>query len=119
MTTELWIALAFSALATFLMRAWPAVWMQKRLAEKANEASASGNPPQTTAMPLWLSILGPTMIAAMTGVSLVPAAPGLNHAAATMIGLMATLLVWWRTRSLGWPVVAGVVAFGVVYAIFS
>jgi predicted branched-subunit amino acid permease len=29
-------------------------------------------------------------------------------------GLSITLLVWWRLRSLGWPVAAGVAAFGLV-----
>ncbi|AFV00807.1 AzlD domain-containing protein [Simiduia agarivorans] len=112
MSTELWLALAFSALVTFAMRAWPAVWMRTRLNQPA-EASADLSAPRP--MPLWLSVLGPTMIAAMTGVSLVPAVPDVHHAVASACGLLATLLAWWRTRSLGWPVVAGVVAFGVVY----
>ncbi|MGO1887201.1 MAG: AzlD domain-containing protein, partial [Halomonas sp.] len=28
--------------------------------------------------------------------------------------LSVTLLVWWRLRSLGWPVAAGVAVFGAV-----
>lgn len=33
---------------------------------------------------------------------------------ATAVGGCITLLVWWKTKSLGWPVVSGVVVFGVV-----
>jgi branched-subunit amino acid transport protein len=65
-------------------------------------------------MPKWLGVLGPVMIAAMLGVSLVPETASLNSWLATFVGVSFTLLVWSRTKSLGWPVLMGVAAFGAV-----
>ena len=113
MAVELWIALALSALGTFAMRALPTAWMRRHLDQRAR-AEAAGQP-GAAPMPVWLSVLGPTMIAAMFGVSLVPAQLTLAHGLATVCGVVATLLVWRRTHSLGWPVIAGVLLFGLVY----
>lgn len=104
MSTELWLAVAVSAIGTLLMRIVPFLWMQRRL----NSATGLNN------MPQWLGILGPLMIAAVLGVSIVPINPSAIAWIATAIGLSVTLLVWWRLRSLGWPVAAGVAVFGVV-----
>lgn len=107
MSSALWLAVVVSALGTLLMRVVPFLWMQRRL----NSATGINN------MPQWLGILGPLMIAAVLGVSIMPVNPSAVSWLATAIGLMVTLLVWWRLRSLGWPVAAGVVVFGLVQVI--
>ena len=107
MAGELWVAVMVAAAGTFLMRLLPLVWMQRRLAREDSQGA-------TAAMPKWLGVLGPVMIAAMLGASLVPVAGTLNAWVATAVGGCVTLMVWRKTRSLGWPVVWGVVAFGVV-----
>lgn len=104
MSTALWLAVVVSALGTLLMRVVPFMWMQRRL-----DSDTGMN-----AMPQWLGILGPLMIAAVLGVSIVPVTPSVMSWVATVIGLGVTLLVWWRLRSLGWPVAAGVAVFGLV-----
>lgn len=104
MSHALWLAVVASALGTLLMRVVPFLWMQQRL----NSDTGLNN------MPQWLSILGPMMIAAVLGVSIVPVNPNSASWVATAIGLGVTLWVWWRMRSLGWPVAAGVGCFGVV-----
>ncbi|WP_249978623.1 AzlD domain-containing protein [Vreelandella olivaria] len=104
MSHALWLAVVASALGTLLMRVVPFLWMQRRL----NSDTGLSN------MPQWLGILGPMMIAAVLGVSIVPVNPNTISWLATAIGLVVTLLVWWRVRSLGWPVAAGVCIYGVV-----
>nr|WP_298969006.1 AzlD domain-containing protein [uncultured Halomonas sp.] len=104
MSSALWLAVVASALGTLLMRVIPFLWMQRRL----NSASGINN------MPQWLGILGPLMIAAVLGVSLMPVNQSATSWVATVIGLSVTLLVWWKLRSLGWPVAAGVAVFGLV-----
>ncbi|RBI65410.1 AzlD domain-containing protein [Vreelandella sulfidaeris] len=104
MSSALWLAVVASALGTLLLRVIPFLWMQRRL----NSASGINN------MPQWLGILGPLMIAAVLGVSLMPVNPSATSWVATVIGLSVTLLVWWKLRSLGWPVAAGVAVFGLV-----
>ncbi|MCH4811016.1 AzlD domain-containing protein [Vreelandella neptunia] len=107
MSTSLWLAIFASALGTLLMRVVPFLWMQRRL----NSETGLNN------MPQWLGILGPLMIAAVLGVSIMPVNPSAISWLATAIGLFVTLLVWWRVRSLGWPVAAGVAVYGVVQVI--
>lgn len=104
MSSGLWLAVVVSALGTLLMRVVPFLWMQRRL----NSATGINN------MPQWLGILGPLMIAAVLGVSIMPVNPSAISWLSTAIGLSVTLLVWWRLRSLGWPVAAGVVVYGAV-----
>ena len=104
MSSAMWIAVIICALGTLLMRVVPFLWMQRRL----NSESGLNN------MPQWLGILGPLMIAAVLGVSIVPVNPSAVSWIATAIGLSVTLLVWSRVRSLGWPVAAGVAVFGMV-----
>ena len=105
MGSELWIALLATALGTFLMRALPLLWMRRHLIRK--QASNT-----LDAMPSWLTVLGPLMIAAMFGVSLVPSSINTSTCLSTAVGTLATYLVWWRTRSLGWPVFFGVAVYG-------
>lgn len=102
MHSALWLAVLASAVGTLLMRLLPLLWMRRRL-ERDNSLEA---------MPQWLGILGPVMIAAMLGVSLVPATLDARSWLATAIGALVTLFVWWRLRSLGWPVAAGVATYG-------
>lgn len=104
MNTGLWIALVASALGTLLIRVVPFLWMQRRL----DSQTGLNN------MPQWLGILGPLMIAAVLGVSIMPVNPSAISWIATAIGLGVTLMVWWRLRSLGWPVAAGVAVYGAV-----
>lgn len=107
MSVEIWIAIGLSALGTFLLRLLPLVWMKRHLQRQQIAAT-------DTSMPVWLTVLAPTMIAAMFGVSLVPVNPSLTAWVATGLGILSTLAVWRRTRSLGWPVCAGVLVFGLV-----
>jgi len=107
MSVELWVGMIVAALGTYLIRLLPLLWMQRRL----TRSNAEGN---VDALPKWLVILGPMMIAAVLGVSLVPRTPDIAGWLATLVGLGVTLVVWRRTRSLGWPVVAGVLTFGIV-----
>ena len=107
MDSALWIALMATAAGTLFMRALPLLWMQRHLDRRNDENTVE-------AMPTWLSVLGPAMIAAMFGVSLVPTTVTLTSWLATACGVLLTLLVWYRTRSLGWPVFAGVTMYGTV-----
>ncbi|WFF40115.1 AzlD domain-containing protein [Salinicola endophyticus] len=107
MSVELWIALLAGALGTYLIRLLPLLWMQRRLRHSRERAG-------TESMPAWLGVLGPMMIAAVLGVSLVPRVPDATGWIATLVGLAATLLTWRRTRSLGLPVIVGVATFGVM-----
>jgi branched-subunit amino acid transport protein len=70
-------------------------------------------------MPVWLTVLGPAMIAAMLGVSLVPGSFTIGAAVASVTAVVLTLLVWRRTRSLGWPVLVGVMTYGAVTLAFG
>ncbi|MFC6632438.1 AzlD domain-containing protein [Microbulbifer taiwanensis] len=107
MDSAIWIALLATAAGTLFMRALPLLWMQRHL-DRQNDKST------VEAMPVWLSVLGPTMIAAMFGVSLVPTTATPASWLATACGVLVTLFVWYRTRSLGWPVFAGVGTYGAV-----
>lgn len=102
MSSALWIAVVISALGTLLMRVVPFLWMQRRM----------GSEEGLNAMPQWLAVLGPLMIAAVFGVSIVPVEPSPLSWLATAIGLGVALLVWRRTRSMGWPVAVAVATYG-------
>jgi branched-subunit amino acid transport protein len=105
---QVWLVLLIIAAGTFLLRALPLWWMQRHL-QKQKSAE------QPTNAPWWLTVLGPAMIAAMLGVSLLPAEPAPASLLATVAGCVATLLLWRKTRSLGWPVVVGVASYALVY----
>ncbi|MGM0783801.1 MAG: AzlD domain-containing protein [Pseudomonadota bacterium] len=112
MSTALWLAVLASALGTLLMRMLPLLWMQRRLERSDSDDGLD-------AMPQWLGILGPLMIAAVLGTSLVPTTIDATSWLATAIGVLATLAVWWRLRSLGWPIAAGVAAYGAVVTLLG
>ncbi|OOV87077.1 branched-chain amino acid ABC transporter [Oceanospirillum linum] len=107
METSMWLALASIALGTYLLRLLPYLWMKAALTKKQMEGGIS-------AMPSWLTILGPTMIAAMFGTSLVPAHLDTISWLATGAGTLVTFAVWTRTRSMGLPILCGVAAFGMI-----
>jgi len=107
MDESIWIAVLATTAGTLAMRVLPLLWMQRHLARR-HEGNNAGT------MPAWLSVLGPSMIAAMLGVSLVPATFTVASWLATTFGVLLTLVVWYRTQSLGWPVVAGVLTYGAV-----
>ncbi|WP_169566755.1 AzlD domain-containing protein [Sneathiella limimaris] len=111
MPNDIWIALIASAVGTFFIRVLPLIWMQRHIARrKSQEAVAE--------LPTWLSVFGPLMIAAMFGVSLVPATMSTETWFSTIVSALVTLIAWWFKRSLGWPVFAGVMTYGVVTVIF-
>lgn len=112
MSSAMWIAVIASAVGTLLMRLLPMLWMRRRLERLDPDDGID-------AMPQWLGILGPLMIAAVLGTSLMPKAPDAVSWLATGVGVLATLAVWWRIRTLGWPVAAGVAAFGAVVMLAS
>ena len=86
MDRGLWIALIATAAGTFLMRTRPLVYMQRHLLKQSNKDAAEN-------MPVWLGVLGPSMVAAMFGTSLIPATSGAASWSATALGLIATFLV--------------------------
>ena len=107
MSVDVWIAMGICAVGTFLLRLIPMIWMQRHL-QRQQAAAVDAQ------MPVWLTVLAPTMIAAMFGVSLVPAHSSFTAWVATALGILTPFGVWRRTRSLGWPVCAGVLMFGAV-----
>lgn len=109
LNNQLWWVLIICALGTFAMRALPLLWMRRHLDNKG----------QGSELPLWLRVLGPAMIAAMMGVSLVPGEINIATVCASIMGVAVTLMTWWRVRSLGLPVLLGVLAYGVVFALLS
>jgi branched-subunit amino acid transport protein len=106
MDKALWTALIATAAGTFAMRSLPLIYMQRHL-QKSDKDTAEN-------MPAWLGVLGPSMIAAMFGTSLIPSTSSVAAWSATAFGLIATFLTWKRTKSLGWPIIAGVAAYGIV-----
>jgi branched-subunit amino acid transport protein len=106
MDNALWITMISIAIGTYLMRMVPFVWMSRRLNRHLDG-------PVLENKSIWLSVLGPTMIAAMFGTSLVPASPSLLAWCATVLGTLATILVWRWKPSLGLPVFVGVLTFGI------
>ena len=112
MNQDLWVALFIIAAGTYLLRVIPLIWMQRKLIQ--HEKKGSVKPP-----PDWLTVLGPTMISAMFGASLVPTHPTFAAWVATALGMLATLAVWIRTRSMGLPTLTGVFVFGVLTVLFG
>lgn len=104
MTEGLWLTVIGVALGTLAMRMLPLLWIQRRQQLSKNHAG----------VPHWLSVLAPMMIAAMLGASLMPAEPSPSAWLATLAGGLATLAVWRKTHSLGWPVICGVASFAAV-----
>lgn len=111
MSTELWVAVISIGLGTFALRLFPLLWMRHYVEKHADKEALD-------AIPHWLSILGPLMIAAMLGVSLVPSQQGFLPWLMIMFGCLATTMTWKYTRSIGLPVCAGVLLFGILQLVF-
>lgn len=110
MRVDIWIAIVVAAIGTYALRVVPLLWTQRHFNKhKANNTEAR--------LPTWLSVLGPLMIAAMLGASLIPKAPSAASWIATAIGTVVTVLVWRKFKSLGLPVFCGVLSFGVAFGI--
>ncbi len=110
MHVDIWIAIVVAAIGTYALRVVPLLWTQRHFNKhKANNTEAR--------LPTWLSVLGPLMIAAMLGASLIPKAPSAASWIATAIGTVVTVLVWRKFKSLGLPVFCGVLSFGVAFGI--
>jgi branched-subunit amino acid transport protein len=102
-----WLTLITIALGTYLMRVGPLYWMSHRI-KRSDNSSTPGH------VPVWLTVMGPVMIAAMFGTSLIPSTPSTLTWLATAIGTVATLLTWYKTRTLGLPILFGVVVYGLI-----
>ena len=110
MHVDIWIAIVVAAIGTYALRVVPLLWTQRHFNKhKANNTEAR--------LPTWLSVLGPLMIAAMLGASLIPKAPSAASWIATAIGTVVTVVVWRKFKSLGLPVFCGVLSFGVAFGI--
>ena len=110
MHVDIWIAIVVAAIGTYALRVVPLLWTQRHFNKhKANNTEAR--------LPTWLSVLGPLMIAAMLGASLIPKAPSAASWIATAIGTVVTVLVWRKYKSLGLPVLCGVLSFGMAFGI--
>ena len=110
MHVDIWIAIVVAAIGTYALRVVPLLWTQRHFNKhKANNTEAR--------LPAWLSVLGPLMIAAMLGASLIPKAPSAASWIATAIGTVVTVVVWRKFKSLGLPVFCGVLSFGVAFGI--
>lgn len=99
-------ALLILVVGTWCVRALPLWWTRRHLQKHRHNE----HPVQ---LPTWLTVAGPMMIAGMLGVSLLPASLTLGSGIATLLAVMTTIVVWRRTRGLGWPVVCGVACFGI------
>ena len=110
MHVDIWIAIVVAAIGTYALRVVPLLWTQRHFNKhKANNTEAR--------LPAWLSVLGPLMIAAMLGASLIPKVPSAASWIATAIGTVVTVVVWRKFKSLGLPVFCGVLSFGIAFGI--
>ncbi|ART62140.1 AzlD domain-containing protein [Kushneria marisflavi] len=112
MNSAVWWAACATAVGTLLIRMLPLYLMQRRL-------SRSSDTEGKVTIPAWPSILAPLMIAALLGVSLAPQPVNAVSWVSTLIASLVTLTLWYKTRTLGLPVAAGVAAYAPVLLIGS
>ena len=112
MSIAIWWAAGATALGTLLIRMLPLYLMQQRLRRTSKTDGEM-------TIPTWPGVLAPLMIAALLGVSLIPQPANAVSWVSTLVGSLITLSVWYRTRSLGLPVAAGVAAYALVLMIGS
>ena len=112
METDIWVAIVVAAIGTYGLRVAPLIWTQRHFNKhKANNTQAH--------LPIWLSVLGPLMIAAMLGASLIPKVPSEASWVATVVGTLVTTLVWRKFKTLGLPVFCGVLVFGLTLVLLT
>ncbi|WP_394221447.1 AzlD domain-containing protein [Alteromonas gracilis] len=112
MQTDIWIAIIVAAVGTYALRVGPLLWTQRHFNKhEANNTEAR--------LPTWLSVLGPLMIAAMLGASLIPKSPSMASWVATLVGTLVTALIWRKYKTLGLPVFCGVLSFGLAFAFIA
>lgn len=112
MNESVWLTLFVIAVGTFLIRTVPLQIMFRRL-KKSDSINTSKQ------IPVVLSIMGPAMIAAMLGSSLIPSKPSFVSLTATLAGIIVTLATYYKFRTLSVPVLLGVVGYSVVILIFG
>ena len=112
MQTDIWVAIVIAAIGTYALRAVPLVWTQRHF----NRRKGGDNEAH---LPMWWSVLGPLMIAAMLGTSLIPKVPTEASWLATVVGSLVTAIMWRKFRTLGLPVLGGVLAFGLELVVFT
>lgn len=105
MDSALLVALILIVLGTYSMRVLPFIWMQRHI-DRREEGEVQGE------FVKWLGVLGPTMIGAMLGASLVPETHNMASWLATSLGVVATYVIWHKTKTLGLPVFIGVIVYG-------
>ncbi len=112
MQIDVWVAIIVAAIGTYALRVVPLWWTQRHFKKhQVNNTQAH--------LPTWLSVLGPLMIAAMLGTSLIPKSPSTSSWLATAVGVLVTVMVWRKYKTLGLPVFCGVLAFGLGYVMSS
>ncbi|WP_299262033.1 AzlD domain-containing protein [uncultured Kushneria sp.] len=112
MNSAIWWTAAATAVGTLLIRMLPLYWMQRRM-------SCASDIERERPLPTWPGVLAPLMIAALLGLSLVPQPTSALGWSSTAAGSLATLCLWYKTRTLGLPVAAGVAAYTLVLLIGS
>ena len=105
MDLSLWLAIGSTAVGTLAMRLVPLIWMRRHLVKHRDKDALE-------VTPRWLTLLAPLMIAGMLGISLVPKTLDYVAWLSVLIGSLATIVTWKFSRSLGIPVLVGVLAFG-------
>ncbi|WP_445619209.1 AzlD domain-containing protein [Kushneria sp. Sum13] len=112
MNGAIWWAAAATAVGTLLIRMLPLYVMQRRM-------SRASDIERERPLPKWPGVLAPLMIAALLGLSLAPHPSSALGWSSTAAGSLATLCLWYKTRTLGMPVAAGVAAYTLVLLIGS
>ncbi|MFC3120209.1 AzlD domain-containing protein [Agaribacter flavus] len=112
MRSEIWMVIVIVALGTYALRVIPLIWTQRHLSKRDNNHGDAK-------LPVWISVLGPLMIASMLGVSLIPKSISAESWVATIIAVVGTVIIWRKFGGLGIPVLLGVSTFGLVYGIGS
>lgn len=112
MNSAIWWAAVATAVGTLLIRMLPLYLVQWRL-------SRAFDIERERPLPAWPGVLAPLMIAALLGLSLAPQPGSALGWSSTVVGSIATLCLWYKTRTLGLPVAAGVAAYTLMLLIGS
>ena len=106
MSHEALLAVIFLGIATYLSRLLPYLWMRKRL------NSSQGTVNQEERIPQSIRVLGPIMIAAMFGMSLLPQEPKTPSLLAAPVACFFIFYIWKKKKSLIFPILGGVASYG-------